>query len=238
MHLKREALLVIFHLWPTFLFSTRCGFCRISPASRRPFGLHSLGREASIKPDLHTKGALANKEVIREDKSGVFTLLLCNNKDRVQRSTKRNDGLYRSPLFGLRCCERTKIRRNETLLDPAANCNTGFNFPLKVKVHLTWPETQSAEIHSNAWMLEDVMDWKRVFQCFCCLNADIFMSHYKGTKSCPWIGSYFCPVMTDYLYCHSHKESCLLQTYFCVLAAFPPVSVTWPLFSAGWLEFI
>lgn len=61
----------------------------------------SLGRAALIKPELSVEGGKADKEVIREDESVVFTPLLCNNKDRIRRGTKENNGLYTAQSFGL-----------------------------------------------------------------------------------------------------------------------------------------
>lgn len=61
-------------------------------------------------PERSVEGGTADKEVIREDESVVFTPLLCNNKDRIRCGTKGNDGLYTAQSF--------RAAYKETLLDP------------------------------------------------------------------------------------------------------------------------
>ena len=62
-------------------------------------GSDSPGRAALITAEHGVEGGTADKEVIREDRSVVFTPLLCNNKDRGRRGTKGNDGLYTAKSF-------------------------------------------------------------------------------------------------------------------------------------------
>lgn len=51
-------------------------------------------RGASVKLPQSIEGAAPDTEAITHDESAVFTRLLCNNKDRMWRRTKGNDGLY------------------------------------------------------------------------------------------------------------------------------------------------
>lgn len=84
----------------TFLFSSRCCFV----TSLRPPLVLQLGLAVPHRINQTGVGVergTADMEVIRQDKSVVFTPLLCNNKDRIQRGTKGNNSLYTAQSFGL-----------------------------------------------------------------------------------------------------------------------------------------
>lgn len=84
----------------TFLFSSCCCFV----TSLRPPPVFQLRLAALChinQTGVGVERGTTDTEVIREDKSVVFTPLLCNNKDRTQRGTKGNNGLYTAQSFGL-----------------------------------------------------------------------------------------------------------------------------------------
>lgn len=86
MFLTREASCDLF---TTFWFSSCCCF------------VASLVTQKAALHHIHHVDRDGDAEVITQDKSAVFTPLLCNNQDRTQRGTKGNDGLYTAQSLGL-----------------------------------------------------------------------------------------------------------------------------------------
>lgn len=92
MFLIHKTLLEHFSCDGSFLFSSSSCFCHAAPSS---FAASARTRRATlINGSAASREETADKEVIREDESVVFTPLLCNNKDRRRCGTKGNDGLY------------------------------------------------------------------------------------------------------------------------------------------------